>query len=155
MPPEESLSPVAPVAAPAPREAGAGYAAAARALSALPRLGAAEPPAEPSAYPGLDAALRRAGAEALLPGGPGGLALPLMLAALRPGAAGWLGQARLAALAAALGLPEAEAAALLDTPPAPPASLGEPSRWAGRQVPLRAPVSVPAVPTSWCEALLL
>lgn len=139
MPPEDSLSPVAPVAAPMRREAGAGYAAAARALSALPRLGAAEPPAEPSAYPGLDAALRQAGAEALLPGGAGGLALPLLLAALRPGAAGWLGETRLTALAAALELPEAEAAALLDTPPPPPAALGEPSRWAGRQVPLRDP----------------
>ncbi|MXP65586.1 hypothetical protein E0493_19750 [Roseomonas sp. M0104] len=137
---EKALSPVSPVAAPAEREAGAGYAAAARALSALPPLGEADGPLQPAAHPRLDAAaLRRAGLEALLPGGPAGLVLPLALAMLRPDVRRWLGAGRLQALAELLGQPPQETAAVLDTPPLPPATLGDPSRWSGRQVPLLTP----------------
>ncbi|HWX51626.1 MAG TPA: hypothetical protein VNZ61_26585 [Roseomonas sp.] len=134
---DKALSPVSPVAAPAEREVGAGYAAAARALSALPPLGDAEAPQQPAAHPLLDvAALRRAGLASLLPGGLEGFVLPLALAVLRPDVRRWLGAERLQALAALLALPPAEGAALLDAPPLAPTALGDPSRWSGRQVPL-------------------
>ncbi|HWL84045.1 MAG TPA: hypothetical protein VNR89_24065 [Roseomonas sp.] len=137
---EKALSPVLPVAAPAEREAGAGYAAAARALSALPPRGEAEAPLQPAAHPRLDAAaLRLAGLEALLPGGSAGLVLPLALAMLRPDVRRWLGPERLQALAGLLDLPQREVAAVLDAPPPPPATLGDPARWSGRQVPLLTP----------------
>jgi len=137
---DKALSPVSPVTAPAEREAGAGYAAAARALSALPPLGDAQAPQQPASHPLLDAAaLRRAGLAPLLPGGPEGFVLPLALAALRPDVCRWLGAGRLQALAALLALPPAEGAALLDAPPLAPSALGDPSRWSGRQVPLLTP----------------
>ena len=137
---DKPLSPVSPVAAPAERDAGAGYAAAARALSALPPLGDADAPQQPAAHPLLDAAaLRQAGLAPLLPGGAEGFVLPLALAALRPDVRRWLGAERLQVLAALLGLPPAESVALLDAPPLAPVALGDPSRWSGRQVPLLIP----------------
>lgn len=133
----DRLGPVLPVSAPAEREAGAGYAAAARALSAVPPLGRAAGEAEPAAHPRLQAmALLEAGAEPLLPGGSAGLALPLALALLRPEPRRWLGQPCLDHLAAALGQSAAETAALLDAAPSPPAMLGDASLWSGRNVPL-------------------
>ncbi|MDQ1077558.1 hypothetical protein [Pseudoroseomonas cervicalis] len=141
--PDQAPGPPPPRAEPAPppagREAGAGYAAAARALSAVPPLGQPELPAADE-WPALDAALLlRAGLGPLLPGGPGGLVLPLALALLRPDPRRWLGAERLAALAASLALAEPELSALLEAVPPLPASLGEPAAWQGRAVPLLGP----------------
>lgn len=143
--PDQAPRPAAPrraalsPAGAAGREAEAGYAAAARALSAVPPLGRPELPAA-AEWPALDAALLlRAGLGPLLPGGPGGVTLALALALLRPDPRRWLGGERLAALAAALGLTEAELAALLEVPPPPPPSLGEPAAWRGRAVPVLGP----------------
>jgi hypothetical protein len=123
--------------APPAGEAEAGYAAAARALSAVPPVVGTEAPPAPSNLPELDGkALLRAGLEGVLPGGSGGFALPLALAALRPDVMRWLGDAAPQILAARLRTTETALVALLDTPPLPPASLGEPARWIGRQVPL-------------------
>jgi hypothetical protein len=129
--------PLRPVAAPPGRGAEAGYAAAARALSAMPPVPGTEAPPMPAAQPGLDTALLAAGVP--LPGGAAGLALPLALAGLRADVTRWLGEAALAALAGRLGLRERVLTALLDTPPLPPAGLGEPARWTGRQLPLLTP----------------
>ncbi|MFC7611431.1 hypothetical protein [Teichococcus aestuarii] len=108
-----------PVSALAEREAGAGYAAAARALSAVPPLGRALAEADPPGHPRLRAeAFLEAGAAPLLPGGTAGLTLPLALALLRPEPGRWLGAECLEALAAALGLTAAETRALLDAPAA-------------------------------------
>ncbi|PZO62170.1 MAG: hypothetical protein DI635_12745 [Pseudoxanthomonas suwonensis] len=130
------LTPVAPVAAGA-REAGAGYAAAARALSAVPPVGGAATLPGPAELPGLDAAaLRAAGLAGLLPGPEAGLALPLALGLMRGEARLWLGPERIEALAAALGLAPALLAWQLDAPPPPPPALGEAAPWQGRQLPL-------------------
>lgn len=132
--------PALPALAPAGREAGAGYAAAARALSAVPPLGRGAAEAASPDDPVLRAgAWREAGAEPLLPGGGGGLALPLALALLRPEPVRWLGAAALEALAQAHGLEAGALAALLEAAPAPPAMLGDPSLWSGRSVPLLGP----------------
>lgn len=121
------------------REAGAGYAAAARALSAVPPIGKALPP-RPATAPGLDAAAAAAtGLLPLLPGGPAGLTLPLALALLRPDVRRWLGAERMAALAQRLGLREPAVVALFDAMPTLPAALGEAAAWNGRQVPLLGP----------------
>ncbi|WP_159999510.1 hypothetical protein [Roseomonas sp. 18066] len=120
-------------------EAGAGYAAAARALSAVPPLGRGEIPSADWTR-GLDAdAATAAGLAPLLPGGPAGLTLPLALGLLRPDVRRWLGPERLAALAARLGLTEAEVVALLDAPPPLPSSLGEAQAWHARHLPLLGP----------------
>ncbi|MFC3126151.1 hypothetical protein ACFOD4_13870 [Pseudoroseomonas globiformis] len=135
MPMDDQPSPVRPVAAPSGHGAGAGYAAAARFLSAMPPVAGSEAPPRPDAQPGLDAAALLA-ARMVLPGGAGGLALPLALAALRVDVPRWLGEDALRVLAERLGLRERVLAVLFDTPPLPPAGLGEPARWTGRQVPL-------------------
>ncbi|ONG48350.1 hypothetical protein BKE38_22030 [Pseudoroseomonas deserti] len=120
-------------------EAGAGYAAAARALSAVPPLGKPDVPIAEWTR-GLDAdAAGAADLAALLPGGPAGLAVPLALGLLRPDVRRWLGPERLAALAARLQLAEAEVVALLDAPPPLPASLGELQAWHARQLPMLGP----------------
>jgi hypothetical protein len=132
---EGEASSVDPVARPGTpgRDAEAGYAATARVVGPVPPRGSrAEPPPAidpPPALPGLDA---------LMPGDGGGLVLPLVLAALRPDLRLWLGEARVTAVARALELPERALLALLGGAPAPPASLGDASRWAGQRLPLQA-----------------
>ncbi|MCQ4159919.1 hypothetical protein NON00_08250 [Roseomonas sp. GC11] len=117
-----------------------GYGATARALSALPPLGRHDPPVDPDGVPGLDGpALLSAGLGGVLPGGLGGLAVPLALALLRPDVRRWMGPERVGALAARLAMPEEELVALLEAPPLPPVGLGDPAQWSGRQVPLLLP----------------
>ena len=132
----KSAEPVIAVHAPrhgtAGREAEMGYAAAARIVGPVPARGAAPPePAPPDPPPAIQ------GLEALLPGGPAGMTLPLALAALRPDIRSWLGEARLARMALGLGISEKSLLGLLGSAPLPPPSLGEPSLWAGQRVPIQ------------------
>ena len=133
MPAAEPIDPAAP-----PRhgtagwEAEAGYAAAVRIVGPVPARGSRpEEPPVPDPPPAIT------GLEALMPGGEAGLALPLALAALRPDIRRWLGDERLARMAAGVGLAEKALLALLGGAPQPPASLGEASIWSGHRVPLR------------------
>jgi hypothetical protein len=127
------LDPVHPPGTPA-REAEAGYAATARRVGVVPPRGSGEevPPPCLEPPPGLS------GLEALMPGGEAGLVLPLALAALRPEIRLWLGEARLARVAAAMRLSDKLLLGLLGGAPAPPASLGDASLWAGQRLPILA-----------------
>lgn len=137
---EDRLGPVLPASAPAEREAGAGYAAAARALSAVPPLGRSATEVGPPEHPRLQAeAFLKAGAAPLLPGGDAGLAMPLALALLRPEPGRWLGAECLETLATILEMTVVETRALLDAAPQPPALLGDAALWSGRSVPLLGP----------------
>jgi len=131
----EAAPGIMPVPRPQPpaQEAGAGYAATARVVGPVPARGSwVEEPQLPDPMPvppGLDG---------LLPGGAAGLALPLALAALRPDLRRWLGEPRLVAMAASLGVTPRALLEKLGAAPPPPASLGEAALWAGQRVPLRA-----------------
>src|SRR5690606_32506367 len=101
----EGAEPIAPLLpsrdATARREAEAGYAAAARIVGPVPARGSRpEEPQLPDPPPAIN------GLEVLLPGGEAGLTLPLALAVLRPDLRRWLGDTRLARMAAGLGMTE-------------------------------------------------
>lgn len=129
-------SPIDPLARPGTpgREAEAGYAATARVVGIVPPRGSRD--AEP--LPALEPPPAPAGLDALMPGGNGGLVLPLVLAALRPELRLWLGDARLARAAQAMQLPEKVLLELFGAAPLPPASLGDAALWAGQRLPLQA-----------------